>query len=234
MSFIQEAWRLVAPRRRLRNAERNAQILRRFSAVEADSAWHFLQATAHLPEPEQRRALFLAALEETHHAWLFRKLAGAGSGNNGSGKDGAGAGLPRASLIASRDDLPAFLAYAHVSEQTISHDFDAMADMPVPPELAAVLREIQADEAGHDSQMADLLRQIVPPSTDPARLIAQARRRRWRAQFERLGLTFSAVPWTVLLLPTYLVFGGLARLAGTGTRRAAQRALAGRDSGEAA
>lgn len=180
-----------------------ASTLGRFSEVEADSAWHFARAADFLQRPEHRAAMLATALEETHHAFLFRKIASRGGSRPGS------SGLARKTLVACAADIPGFLAYSHISEGLVHGEFCAIAAASGDRAVADVLAAISADESGHEDGAAQMLHEIVPEEA----LTRAMRKARWRRRWDdwmhvahTIG-KFNAMLWLSLI---YLILGGLA------------------------
>jgi len=180
-----------------------ASTLGRFAEVEADSAWHFARAADFLQRPTHRAAMLATALEETHHAFLFRKIASRGGSRHGA------SGLARKTLVASAADLPGFLAYSHISEGLVHGEFCAIAAASGDRAVADVLAAISTDESGHEDGAAQMLHEIVPQAT----LTRALRKARWRRRWDdwmhvahTIG-KFNAMLWLSLI---YLILGGLA------------------------
>lgn len=175
----------------------------RFAEVEADSGWQFARVADYLQRPSHRAAMFATALEETHHAFLFRKLASRG------GLRHEGSGLARKALVSSVADMPRFLAYSHISEGMIHGEFDAIAAASGDPAVAQVLASISADESGHEDGASKMLHEIVPQET-LKRAIRKARWRRswddWMHVVHGIG-KINALFWLGLI---YLTLGGFA------------------------
>jgi|SRR6185437_11093165 len=180
-----------------------ASTLGRFSEVEADSAWQFARAADFLQLPKHRAAMLATALEETHHAFLFRRIASRGGARHGS------SGLARKTLVACAADIPTFLAYSHISEGLVHGEFTAIAAASGAPEVAEVLAEISQDESGHEDGASQMLHEIVPRAT-LARALRKARWRRrwddWMYVTHFIG-KLNATLWLSLI---YLLLGGFA------------------------
>lgn len=194
-SVLQARWRMQ-PRSL-------ASTLGRFSEVEADSAWHFTRAVDFLEHPKHRAAMLATALEETHHAFLFRRIAARGGARH------TNSGRARKTLVASSADIPGFLAYSHISEGLVHGEFSAIAAASGDAAVAGVLAEIGADESGHEDGASEMLHEIVPRET-LARAIRKARWRRrwddWMFVAHSIG-KLNAMLWLSLI---YLVLGGFA------------------------
>lgn len=180
-----------------------ATTLGRFSEVEADSAWHFARAADFLQFPRHRAAMLATALEETHHAFLFRKIA------SGGGVRPATSGLARKTLVASAADIPAFLAYSHISEGLVHGEFTAIAAASGAAPVVEVLAEISRDESGHEDGAAQMLHEIVPRE----RLARALRKARWRRRWDdwmSVAHFFGKLNAALWLSLIYLILGGLA------------------------
>jgi rubrerythrin len=180
-----------------------ASTLGRFSEVEADSAWHFARAADFLQLPKHRAAMLATALEETHHAFLFKKIASRAGARHGN------SGLARKTLVASSADIPGFLAYSHISEGLVHGEFTEIAAASGDPAVAQVLAEIGADESGHEDGASQMLNEIVPRET----LRRAVRKARWRRRWDDWMFVAHAIGklnaalWLSLI---YLILGGFA------------------------
>ena len=180
-----------------------ASTLGRFSEVEADSAWHFARAADFLQRPEHRAAMLATALEETHHAFLFRKIASRSGARHGS------SGLARKTLVASAADIPGFLAYSHISEGLVHGEFCAIAAASGDRAVADVLDAISTDESGHEDGAEQMLHEIVPAET----LKRAMRKARWRRRWDdwmHVAHTIGKLNAMLWLSLIYLILGGLA------------------------
>ena len=130
------SWRLSRRRRGLS--------LLQFSRVEADSAWQYQRALGVATDPGLRQYLFANALEEHDHARRFMALAQADL--SVPPPHGQRARVP---LVCDAGDLRDFLAYVHVSEQSIAEEFRLYRKSAGFEAGAALFQEIQEDEERH-------------------------------------------------------------------------------------
>jgi rubrerythrin len=180
-----------------------AKTLARFSDVEADSAWHFGNAADLLEHPIHRAAMIATAVEETHHAYLFKNLATRDGGDPGA------SGLARKQLLGSAADLPRFLAYTHISEGRIHQEFSVIARASVDADVKATIASISADEGAHEEDARQMLREVISPQV-LERAIHHAKWKRtyddWMFAVGGLGHLNSTI-WLSLV---YLALGGVA------------------------
>jgi rubrerythrin len=155
------------------NPESLARTLGKFADVEADSAWHYTIAADFLDQPAHRAVMVLAALEETHHAYLLNRLESRGGG---AGRGG----ISRKRVLGSAADLASFLAYSQIAEGQIHGEFGSIADASGDEEVAAVIRSISSDEGAHETDAAFVLRQLVPE----AEFRRSIHRARWKRTFD--------------------------------------------------
>jgi hypothetical protein len=197
--------RLCIPLSWSRGKEQVARSLRRFSSVEADSAWQMLQALRAIDDPELEESLFGNALEEVHHAYLFGRLARQYEH------------LPTLSDCQERTQLfdPArgtahFEALHHVGEIDVYNQFGSYARAAGLPEIRELFLRLVGDEAGHQEVAFRQLVAIAGSEKKARVLVRSARIGRVLEALTRAGEAMGTVISGVILSALYLVFAPLA------------------------
>lgn len=163
--FIPVSWRIS--RRRI------AASLRRFSEVEADSAWQMLVALDNVTDPEFRVVLFNNALEEVHHSYIFRGIARQYEDQLASEPT-----EERHQLFDPRQGLVKFEACHFVGEADVFRDFLAYASASPHADIRQTFMAIRGDEEEHQRlAYAELVRQCGS--------VAGARRLIWKVRLRR-------------------------------------------------
>ena len=165
--------------------ERRVRKLLRFAEVEADGGRDILRAAEVTPDPLLRRLYLAHAIDELHHADLFRQRGAAL----------VRARSPRATLVSAAAWLPSaghglddlrideepdesLLAFLHLSEKAAAGRFAIYRDVvDDDPATRAVFEEILRDEVFHMNYTYTQLARVSPQSY---------RRRLWRARASRL------------------------------------------------
>lgn len=206
----------VLTRFALRTQRRRPALMQRFALTEADSAWQMLQAMNASSDAALKARLFNNALEELHHAHLFRQLERSLSARP----------LPRPTpqrdpIIDASCDIPAFEAYHFVGEQEISEEFEAYALAAGPGRIRDTFHAISADEVGHHEVAFAELKRATGSQGEANRLVARAKRRRRYDRCNRAAMCLgNAITAGVLSL---LFYAGAPFLTLVSRRRLATR-----------
>ena len=165
--------------------ERRVRKLLCFAEVEADGGRDILRAAEVTPDPLLRRLYLAHAIDELHHADLFRQR-GTALLHARVPRTNA---LPQASFLGSGghglDDLrieeepdDSLLAFLHLSEKAAAGRFAIYRDVVEDdPSTRAVFEEILRDEVFHMNYTYTQLARVLPRSY---------RRRLWSARASRL------------------------------------------------
>lgn len=178
------------------------ELLARFSATEADSAWQFLRAVEALDSPQRKAQMFETCIEEMHHAALFARLA-----RTRVVKMQSQDTLQRTVVLSDPAKLPGFLAYAHVSEDDINRDFAVLAQVSKDPEVKAAFDAIQADESLHEEGAEHLLDEVIASGSSKGWTVTAAYLRRVKANLQTLAGRVGDALAAVILGAAYLVLG---------------------------
>ena len=193
----------VLPRSWSWSQERMARSLLRFSVIEADSAWQFLNALNSIEDPRQRSKVFLNALEEVHHAALFADLA-----QKKSAHPLVAPPETRRSLLEGPEKLGEFLAYIEVGEHEIYDEFETYAQVG-DADASALFLAIREDEEGHHEDAGALLEELSGGPDAAARCMRRAKLKKlwhnWLRFSEVVGELFNGLWMRVV----YVLIGPL-------------------------
>ena len=187
---------------------RRGEILQRFSATEADSAWHFLHASSHVDQPVIRARLFNNALEETHHAALFGQAA----------QDHARTPIhipvqERIAVYDPQKGLQHFYAFVYVGEEDVYGQFDAYAAAIGADSVKSIFSHLKEDEAGHMQFAKQRLVATDAKQANILREVRSIRRRRLVESWTRGWRCASDWAVTLVLSAVYVLFGPVVRAA---------------------
>jgi bacterioferritin (cytochrome b1) len=167
------------------DGERRVRKLLRFAEVEADGGRDILRAAEVTPDPLLRRLYLEHAIDELHHADLFRQRGAALLNSRprratpisrASWLPSSGHGLDDLRIENEPDD--ALLAFLHVAEKAAAGRFAIYRDVvDDDPSTRAVFEEILRDEVFHMNYTYTQLARVSPHTY---------RRRVWRARASRL------------------------------------------------
>ncbi|HEX9400186.1 MAG TPA: hypothetical protein VF912_08770 [Anaeromyxobacter sp.] len=207
-----------------RDAHRCARKLMSFAATEADGGRDLTRAAELTADPLLRRLFLRHAMDERHHAELFRArgrtmLAAAGAGGGSFEARWITPGERGGDDLRVEDEGDAsLLAFLHLSEKLAAARFAVYRDVIADEETREVFRLILHDEVFHMRYTRTQLERIAP---------ARHRRHLWLARAARLWKGYLRVAsalagWlgTVVLLAQYFLVLPLFALA---AKRAARR-----------
>ena len=106
----------------------------------------------------------------------------------------------------SIDDLPSFVAYAHVSERAICEEFALYAKLSPNKVTSLVFQSIRREEVNHHEGALTSLRAMVSEKV-AMRLVGRAWRKRAAESFEELAGRVGDLFVDLVLGLTYFVFG---------------------------
>lgn len=198
--------RLGVPLLWRRVARVQAARLLRFGVTEKDSEWQILHALDDIDDPATRARVLQHALEESHHAAEFTRVA------MGVAERQPPKPLPeRAPLFETGsgvEGLARFAAYANVGEVDVFEQFDAYAAGIGPGEARSVFRESKLDELGHVGLTRALLDELCPDKRQADWLVTKVRLGRAWDVWLRFGKLLGEVNASLVLFALYAV-GGL-------------------------
>lgn len=182
-----------------------AERIKTFEATEDDSAWQLLHACTKIEAPKMRAKLFLQAMEEMHHAEVFRALY-----KQTSGKTLDKIKVPRKALFQSQEPWK-LLAYCAIGESSAARRFRHIAEHLDAGPFQTSLQKILEEEEGH-IELANHLVEDTGASASQVRW--ELRRiqavRVWESWL-RIGRTVTAFTSRIFLSLTYFGIGSWLR-----------------------
>lgn len=181
--------------------------IRQFEATEDDSAWHLLSAAGRAEDPALAARLFAQALEESHHAEVFRDLY-----RRVGGRALDKASVERVPLFAG-EPLWKLLVFCAVGEKSAARRFQSIANNLPAGEFRASLTKIIAEEAGHVHLATDLLAKTGQPLAVVRAETRAIKLRRLREAWLRAGRALTLLLSRALLALIFHVIGPLVAVA---------------------
>jgi hypothetical protein len=191
--------------------DRRVRKLLAFAEVEADGGRDILRASEVTPDPLLRRLYLAHAIDELHHADLFRERGAALL----QSQSGRGKAPSTASWIPwgdhGIDDLrvedepdEALLAFLHVAEKAAAGRFTIYRDIvDDDPSTRAVFEEILHDEVFHMNYTYTQLARVSPQTY--RRRVWRARASRFWKRYLRLAAAIAGVIGTFILSVQYFI-----------------------------
>jgi hypothetical protein len=176
--------------------------LHRFSQVEDDSGWQMLRALDAVEDPEFQAKLFNNALEEMHHAALFKKIA-----TEYSESPNTTPAPRRAAIFDPRRGLGEFEVYHFIGEADVYRQFLSYANAVPTESLRQTFIEIRGDEEGHQELARAELRNLFGSERVVRSYIRRIRLKRMWEAWSRLGRATIDLWSTLILSTTYFVVG---------------------------
>jgi rubrerythrin len=190
----------------------NHKVLERiqaFEATEDDSAWQLLYAASRLSAPKMKAQLFLQALEETHHAEIFRSLY-----RQSSGHALQKTSVERRPLLRPREPWKLF-AYFAVGEKSAARRFRLIAEQLDDGPFRRSLVKILEEEEGHIEIAGELVRMTGQTPEAIATELKSVRVRRACETWLRLGRHITSAISRALMTGVFFLMGGLIRTRGS-------------------
>jgi rubrerythrin len=207
-----------------RDAHRCARKLMSFAATEEEGGRDLSRAAELTRDPLLRRLFLRHALDESHHAELFRArgrtLRAALDGEGGSfearwltpGERGGD------DLRVEEEGDASLLAFLHLSEKVAAARFEIYREVVADEETREVFRQVLRDEVFHMRYTRRQLERIAPERHRRELWLARAARL-WKGYLRLASALASRLGTVVLLLQYFLVLPFFALAA----RRAARR-----------
>ena len=181
---------------------RLARLLNRFALVEADSAWQMLQAMEEVKDPEYRAELFNNALEEVHHAWLFKQQS-----NKYAQQPFVDAQNKRKRILGKNGDLLNFKVEHYLGEKDVYEQFLTYAPAVPHEEDRELFLEIRGDEEEHQRKARiKLLEELGSKAALQKKIIGQRLKKLYRGWIA-LGKGMGNLIFGVFLFLIYLIGG---------------------------
>jgi hypothetical protein len=194
-----------------RDSERRVRKLLAFAEVEADGGRDILRAAEVTTDPLLRRLYLAHAIDELHHADLFRQRGAALLRSRASHSEASARPTWGSSGDHGLDDLrvekepdESLLAFLHLSEKSAAGRFSLYRDVVRDdPSTRAVFEEILRDEVFHMNYTYTQLARVSPQSYG-WRLWRARASRLWK-RYLRLAAAVAGVFGSVLLTIQYFV-----------------------------
>lgn len=187
---------------------RKVHALRRFAAIERDSAFRFLQYTPHMYSVPNRVDMFIHALEEFHHADLFEnqvdKLDRNYVPHSISGRKFV------ITESSSAEEIAKAYGYAHIGETYINKNFFAYNNPRMPSDLRNLFSKIAKDELRHAHATDRILMSLCDQNKKSYETIVN--NAKWKRRYEEYAnfmTKFGQVDLKIIFAFTYFVFGAL-------------------------
>jgi len=181
--------------------DRIARSLNRFSEVEADSAWQMLQALERVDDEHFRVELFNNALEEVHHAAVFRRLA-----RSYQDELTAQTSEERCQLFDASKGLIHFEAHHFVGEADVYRQFLSYAHAAGHDDIRETFMEIRGDEEEHQRLAHEQLVEMCGSDRGARRLIRRVRLGRAYESWMRSSKGLSTMVSSAVLQLIYWLF----------------------------
>ena len=181
-----------------------ARAIRRFADVEADSGWQALQIAQTSRNPKIKALFLKMAIEEAHHASLFRQAALELNPDVESGWPTP----ERKALIKTAPSLAAAVAEISLNEQSIFREFESYKKACPNQKVKGIFDQIAEDEASHGSESEQSLMTLI--DSDDAqfrRYLSQAKRKRWGRNLSVFSRFLGQFVFSFWLLCVYFVVG---------------------------
>ena len=178
------------------------EIMRVFEATEDDSAWQLLNGIKMTHNPEAKAELFLQALEESHHAELFRELC----------KKEFNTGFQKyfhekKALYKLDEDSWKLPVYCLIGEKSAADRFQNIVDVSPNNLLKKTLKKIVADEIGHIHKAQEQI-EVDNKSQDEVNAeVKKIIRKRFLESWMRSGRKITNFLINILLFIIYVSIG---------------------------
>ena len=194
--MIKIAWRLFPAKK--------IETIRLFEATEDDSAWQLLSAMKLVDSAHEKAELFSQALEEAHHAELFRSLYASESNSKFIKMTDE-----KTLLYSQKKDAWKLLVYCLIGEEAAAKRFQKIAQVLPAGPMKKSLKRIIADEIGHVDKARELIEIACKSKKAVKKEIAIIKRKRFMQSWLRMGRQITGFFIDILLFIIYFLFAGL-------------------------
>lgn len=201
-----------------------AHALKRFSDVEFDSAWQYMNAMSYVREPAVQLMLFENSLEEMDHSERFRAIA-----HSLSTCRFDTAAQARVPLVKHADDIHYFLGFSHESERAVAEEFRCFARASREwGRASALFQEIATEEGKHEREAHASLVHLVGSPRKVARILRKVRLHRFYLAWMRGSQVIGDFMFAIILGALFVVAapamrGHCARMMKSDRRRVLQQ-----------
>lgn len=179
-----------------------ARLLHKFSLVEADSAWQMLRAMEAVDDPAYRAELFNNALEEVHHAYLFRRKA-----ISLTDRPFTDDFFVRKEILDGNGKLLKFKVAHYLGEKDVYEQFLSYARAVPDQEVRELFLDIRGDEEEHQRKARMKLIEELGSESALKKQIVRARLGKLYDGWIELGKAMGNVTFSVLFSVVYLLAG---------------------------
>lgn len=176
------------------------EMIRQYEATEDDSAWQLLYGMKQIDDPGQKAELFTQALEEAHHAELFRELY-----KKETKQKLHKVSYEKKPLYAQKKHAWKLFVYCLIGEESAAKRFDHIANHLPQGAMRSTLQGIVADEIGHIHKAKELINVEGIAQDKIAKEINQINLRRFKEAWMRSGRHITTWITDMLLLCLYFI-----------------------------
>ena len=180
------------------------ETLRMFEATEDDSSWQLLCGMNLVESHWEKAELFVQAIEEAHHAELFRQLF-----NSESSLKFIKVQTEKRLLYTKKSDSWKLPIYCLIGEDAAVKRFQNIVDVSKNEGINKTLKKIIADEVGHIHKAKELIKVDGKDQKEVNREMRKILRQRFYESWLRSGRKITDLVVSVILLLIYLFPGGL-------------------------
>ena len=180
------------------------ETLRLFEATEDDSAWQLLYGMKLVDSPSEKAEFFLQAIEEAHHAELFRQLFAQESTMQFKKLQ-----TEKNLLYSKKCDSWKMPIYCLVGEKAAVTRFQNIIDVSRDEVINRTLKKIVADEVGHIHKAKELIEVDGKDTKEVHREIKKIIRKRFYEAWLRSGRQITGTLITIILFTIYFSLGGI-------------------------
>jgi hypothetical protein len=179
-------------------------MLRKFSQIEADSAWQMIHAIDFVEDPAYKASLLLNALEEYHHSDLFE-----GASKRYKKGNFAPSQIRRNAIVKKQQDLLYFQVFHYVGEKSIYETFYAYAMGAKQPYLKELFLQIRGDEYEHQKNAYKKLQKEIDSPSRLRLFILKVNLFQLSRSIRKKHEYLIRIISYILLTPFYFLFGPL-------------------------
>ena len=180
------------------------ETLRNFEATEDDSAWQLLNGIKITSDSSEKAEFFLQALEENHHAELFRELCK----KYGHGKFQKYFSEKKP-LYSLKEDSWRMPIYCLVGEKAAAERFQNIIDVSQNSLLRVNLQKIVSDEVGHIHKAEEQIKIDGKSKKEVSTEMKKIIRKRYLEAWMRSGRRITGLLINTLLFIIYITFGSI-------------------------
>jgi rubrerythrin len=191
--IVTVVWRLLPSKK--------IEMIKHYESTEDDSAWQLLLGMKNISNPSQKAELFAQAMEEAHHAELFRKLY-----QYETGLSIHKIFYPKKALYNDPSNMWRLFIYCLVGEEAAAQRFDYISEYLEEGLMKKTLSSIVQDEIGHIHKAKELIKvegqskQVIHKEINSIKLA------RFKESWLRSGRQITTLVTDFLLTAIYIIF----------------------------